>query len=38
MRGKETEKLNLVDDLKFVNSLLYKDFHIVLRNWRLSLN
>lgn len=32
MRGKENEELNLVDELKFVNPLLYKNFHIILRN------
>lgn len=35
MRGKENEELNLVDELKFVNLLVYKDFHIILRNQRL---
>lgn len=38
MRKRENEESNIVDELKFVNLLLYKDFHIILRNWRLSLN
>lgn len=38
MREKENEEFNFVDELKFVNPLLYRDFHIIFRNWRLGLN